>query len=142
MEVFKMMLRGMNQTAMATVFHVNRNTIINDVRWLKTHMREIAIEADKFGEIGEAMKFFEEIEHEALFNFHDTDNHKSKVEYLKTAIDAREKKIRLMMDAGIIEKAPTNVNLEMDFSKYTTEELLRKREELSTRMGGLGSGKN
>lgn len=144
MEVFRLQMRGMNQTTMATVLKVNRNTIVNDVRWLKLHMREIAIEADKFQEIGNAMKFFEEMEQTAMFNFHDTDSHKAKNEYLKTAIEARERKIRLMMDAGIIDKAATNLNLEVDFSKFTNEELIRRRDTLIGELRGLGleGGKN
>lgn len=138
MEVFRLQMRGVNQMAMSKVLNVNRNTIIRDVKWLKDHVRELALDADKFGEIGDAMKFYEEIEREAMYQYHNTESPHAKNNLLMTAITSREKKIRLMADMGIIDKAPMDVNLKMDWSKFTTEELLAKRSELLTRLQRSG----
>ena len=138
MEVFRLQMRGVSQAAMAKVLQVNRNTIIRDVRWLKDHVRELALDADKFGEVGNAMKFYEEIEREAMFQYHEVDAPHAKNNLLMTAITAREKKVRLMADMGIIDKAPTDVNLNMDWSKFTTEELIAKREEIIAKLRGAG----
>ncbi len=138
MEVFRLQMRGVNQAAMAKVLGVNRNTIIRDVQWLRNHTRELATEADKFGELGDAMKAFEEIERTALFQFHETDSPHAKNNFLMTALTAREKKVRLMADMGIIEKAALDVNMNVDYGKMTTEELLQVREKLLKQVSEFG----
>lgn len=138
MEVFRLEMRGMNQSAIAKVLQVNRNTIIRDVKWLREHTREIALNADKFAEVGDTMKFYEEVEREAMFQFHEVDSPHAKNNLLMTAITAREKKMRLMMDAGIIDKAALDVNMSVDWSKFTTDELLTKRKNLLSRLTEFG----
>jgi hypothetical protein len=43
-----------------------------------------------------------------------------------------------MMDSGIIQRATIDVNLNIDYSKLTNEELLAKRTEYMSRLRVLG----
>jgi hypothetical protein len=138
MEVFRLRMRGLTQSVISKELGVNRNTILRDCKWIKEHMREIAANADTFSEVGEAMAHLREIEQEALYHMADTENAHAKNNYLRTALEACDKRIRLMMDAGIIEKAAADVNVNFDFSKMSTEELMQKRDELAVRMRRLG----
>ncbi len=139
MEVFRLKARGLSQTVIAKELRVNRNTIKRDFAWLKDHMREVAANSDTFEEVGEAMALLQEISQEALYHMAETENAHAKNNYLRTALEASDKRIRLMMDAGIIDKAAVDMNVHLDYSKMTTEELLQKRDELAVKMRQLGS---
>lgn len=131
MEVFRLKMRGLENSAIARALQVSRNTIIRDSNWLKIHLREIAASADKFGEVGKAMEELEEIKKQALFYANETENPQARNNFLLTSITALDKRVRIMMDAGIIEAAPIGVNLSVDaVKKMSTEELLQRRATL------------
>ena len=137
-KVFRMKMRGLNHTAISRELNVSRNAIIRDAKWIKEHFTEIAAHADRNSEVGMAMAKLEEIEREAMFNYSETENPKTKNDFLQTAISACEKRIRMMMDAGIISKAPVDLNLTVDLSKMSTEELIQRRQQVVNRLGSLG----
>lgn len=143
--VFRMKMRGLNHSVIAKELNTSRNTIIRDADWVKMHFTEVAAHADRNSEVGMAMAKFEQIEQEAMTNFNETTNPHAKNNFLLTALSASEKKVRLMMDAGLIQKAPVDVNLNIDYQKLTSEELLTKRTEVLSRLANLGAangGKN
>lgn len=137
-KVFRMKMRGLNHTAIARELNVSRNAIIRDAKWVKEHFTEIAAHADRNSEVGMAMAKLEEIEKEAMFNYSETENPKLKNDFLLTTITACEKRIKLMMDAGIITKAPVDLNLSIDLSKMSTEELVQRRAEVVRKLSTLG----
>ena len=137
-KVFRMKMRGLNHSAIARELNISRNAIIRDAKWIKEHFTEIAAHADRNSEVGLAMAKLEEIEREAMFNYSETENPKTKNDFLQTAISACEKRIRMMMDAGIISKAPVDLNLTVDLSKMSTEELIQRRQQVVNRLGSLG----
>lgn len=137
-KVFRMKMRGLNHTAIARELGCSRNAIIRDAKWIKEHFTEIAAHADRNSEVGMAMAKLEEIEREAMFNYSETENPKIKNDFLLTAITACEKRIKLMMDAGIITKAPVDLNLSIDLSKMSTEELIQRRRDVVSRLGQIG----
>jgi len=140
MEVFRLKMRGLEHAAIARALQVSRNTIIRDAAWLETHKREVAINADKFGVLGDVMEELDEIKKQAMFYSSETENIHGKNNFLLTAVQAIDKKVRLMMDAGIIEAAPVDVNLSVEeVKKMSTEELLQKRAELLDRLKDIGS---
>lgn len=135
MEVFRLKMRGLNNTAISRALQVSRNTIIRDSAWLDSTKRDSAMSADKFGILGETMAELDEIKKEAMFHFNETENVHGKNNFLLTAITALDKKVRLMMDAGIIDAAPIGVNLSVeDVKKMSTGELLQRRSELLDRL--------
>jgi hypothetical protein len=137
-KVFRMKMRGLSHTSIAKELSVTRNAIIRDAKWIQEHFTQLAADADRNSEMGMAMAKLEEIEKEAMFNYSETENPKAKNDFLLTAITACEKRIKLMMDAGIISKAPVDLNLTMDFSKMSTEELVQRRREVVNRLATFG----
>jgi hypothetical protein len=131
LEVFRLQMRGLSNVAISRALQVTRNTIIRDSKWLKGNLRELATQADKFDVMGEAMSELEEIKKQALFYASETENPQARNNFLLTSITALEKRVRLMMDAGIIDAAPIGVNLSVEeVRKMSTEELLQKRASM------------
>jgi len=122
---------------------VTRKTVTRDFRWIETNLRELALDADRYAELGEAMAWFKEIAQEALFHMAEAEKPSTKNQFLKTAMDAIDRRLRLMMDAGIIEKAAVDLNLNIpDLLKLSTMELESKRDELVNRLKSAGAGVN
>jgi len=138
-KVFRMKMRGLNHTAIARELNVTRNAIVRDSKWIKEHFTQLAAQADRNTEMGEAMAHLEEIEKEAMFNYSETENPKAKNDFLLTAITACEKRVKLMMDAGIISKAPVDLNLTVDLSRMSTEELIQRRRDVVNRLTQVGA---
>jgi FixJ family two-component response regulator len=143
MLVFRMKVRGLTHASIARELDVNPKTITRDAKWIKEHMREVAASVDKYEELGEAMASLQEISKEAMYQFNETEKASEKNSFLVTALNATNQRIKMMMEAGIIDKAATDVNLSLDLSKLTTDELEKKRAEvmsrLATQPGGLSS---
>lgn len=131
LEVFRLQARGIRPSEIANELGVSTRTIRKDRKWLDTHLREVALNADRFKEIGETMEMLREVEQEALYHMAETENPHAKNNYLVTAMNAREKRTRLMMDAGIIPKASDEVNLNVgEMSKMSVDELVKRRREV------------
>ena len=138
MEVHRLRMRGISQAVIMSELGVSRTTVKNDCRWLREHLREAAVNADRYLEIGESMARLREIEQEALTHMTETANPHAKNNFLITALTACEKRIRLMMDAGIIARAATEVSLTVeDVSKMSTDQLLAMRTKLVSRIDGI-----
>lgn len=142
-EVFRLQMRGLKIAAIARELQVSRKTVHRDARWIKENLRELALDADRYAEIGEAIAWFKEIAQDALFHMAETDKSSVKNQFLKTAIEAIDKRTRLMMDAGIIERAAVDLNLNIpDLLKLSTIELEAKRDELVNRLSAAGASVN
>lgn len=128
LEVFRLQMRGIRPTEIARELGVSLKTIRKDRRWLEAHLREVALNADRFKEIGEAMEVLKEVEQEALYHMAETENAHAKNQYLQTAMNARVNRTKMMMDAGIIPKASEDVNLHVgEMAKMSVEELVQRR---------------
>ena len=142
-EVFRLKMRGLNHSAIARELQCSRKTVIRDAQWIEANMREIALDADRYTEIGEAMSWLKEIAQDALFHMAEAEKPSEKNGFLKTAADAIDKRLRLMMDAGIIERAAVDLNLNIpDLLKLSTMELEAKRDELINRLRATGTSVN
>ncbi len=139
LQVFRLLMRGVKKSVIAETLGVNPNCITSDVVWIKNNLREYAASADTFGEVGTAAAEMQEVKQEAMYHFSQTSNHHAKNQYLLTAIQAIEKRLKIMMDAGIIERAPT-VLLDIDVAKLSTVELLKRREQMLEQLANLGVG--
>lgn len=131
LEVFRLQMRGIRPTAIAKELGVSMKTIRKDRKWIENHLREIALNADRFAELGESMEVLKEIEQEALYHMAETENPHAKNNYLQTAMTAREKRVRLMMDSGMIPKASEKIDLNVgEMAKMSTEELVHRRQKV------------
>lgn len=131
LEVFRLQMRGIRPTAIAKELGVSMKTIRKDRKWISNHLREIALNADRFAELGESMEVLKEIEQEALYHMAETENPHAKNNYLQTAMAAREKRVRLMMDSGMIPKASEKIDLNVgEMAKMSTEELVHRRQKV------------
>lgn len=136
--VFRMTMRGLNKTVIARELGVSRQTITNDAKWNRDHFSEMAAHADRNEVVGEAIAKLEEVEKEAMRQYEETENPHAKNNFLLTAMNACEKRIKMMMDTGLIQRAALDMNLNVDYSKLTTEELLAKRTEILTHLRSSG----
>jgi len=55
-----------------------------------------------------------------------------------TALNAMKERIKIAMDSGVIDRAAVDMNLSVDYSKMTTDELLKAREEEVGKLRRLG----
>jgi hypothetical protein len=136
--VFRMGMRGLNKTVISRELGVSRQTITNDFKWNRDHFSEMAAHSDRNEVVGEAIAKLEEMEKEAMRQYEETENPHAKNNFLLTALNACEKRIKMMMDTGILQRAAIDMNLNVDYSKLTTEELLTKRNEVLTRLRTFG----
>lgn len=131
LEVFRLLMRGIKPAEIARELDVSMKCIRKDRKWLDTHLRELALNADRFKELGEAMAVLKEIEQEALYHMAETENPHAKNNYLVSAMTARDKRTRLMMDAGVIPKASEKIDLNVgEMAKMSTEELVHRRQKV------------
>jgi len=139
MEVHRLRMRGVSQSVICGELGISQRMVEKDCQWLREHLRDAAVNADRYLEIGEAMARLREIEQEALIHMTETTNPHAKNNFLITALTACEKRVRLMMDAGVIARAATEVSLTVeDVSKMSTDELLAVRAKLTSRIDGIG----
>ena len=139
LQVFRLLMRGVKKSVIANTLGVNPHCVSGDVKWIKANLREMALNADTFTEAGLAAAELQEAKQEAMYCFSQTSNPHAKNQFLLTAIQAIEKRLKIMMDAGIIDRAPT-VLLDIDVAKLSTVELLKRREQMLERLAGMGMG--
>jgi transposase len=142
-KVFHLLMEGLSHAEIARQLAVNRKTIVNDAKRISSSLRERASDADSFSEIGTAAAKLEKIESEAMASAHQTANLRDRNYLLQTASTACERRIRLLMDAGLVDRAPLNVGLTVqDFKKMSTEELKQVGAQIIERLKqyGIGSG--
>jgi hypothetical protein len=138
LEVFRLQLRGIRPTEISRELGVSMKTIRKDRKWLENHLREVALNADRFKEIGEAMAVLGEVEQEALYHMAETENAHAKNNYLQTAMKARVDRTKLMMDSGIIPKATEEVNVHVgEMAKMSVEELVQRRQRVVAELQDL-----
>lgn len=144
-QVYSLSLRGAKKAALARMYDVHVNTITRDLKAMKKRLRSDTVTADAWTEIAESLKFLDEIEKLALYEFYQNkSNPSAKQKFLETCIKAREAKVRLQLNVGHIPKVADKVQEDIfiyngvDIRTMSTEELQKKRDELASRMTTLG----
>jgi hypothetical protein len=139
MRVFKLKMQGLSHSAIASELSVNRKTIIRDADWLSEHLREAAVSAETFQEVGLGMARLQGIEEEAMLNAMKTISAREKNAFLQTALSACRERLKLMLDSGVIARAPVNLSLSVEaIRSMSTPELLQRREECLHRLKEIG----
>jgi transcriptional antiterminator len=132
------MVRGISISTIASELNISQSTVKSDQAWIRGNLREFAAGIDALGEVGQSLATYQEIEHEALFQASETSSPQAKNGYLMTAISARREYMKLLMDVGLVEKAATKLDMNIDLTKMTTEELLQERAKSVARLREMG----
>lgn len=138
-DVFRLLMRGIKKAAIARTLGVSEKCVAADAEWIRQNLRDFASNADTFAEVGEAAAELREVKQEAMYHFSQAGNHHAKNAYLLTAMQAIERRLKIMMDAGIIERAPT-IQLDIDVAKLSTVELMKRREMVLEQIAKMGFG--
>ena len=138
-KVWSLVLRGVPETVIAQSLGVHRNTIVNDLRKLREEHRSDMAEADALEELGDAVAKFDDIFRHAIQEFHLADSPGVKRGYLSEAANAVEKKVRLLLEVGVLPRAAQEVkgNLVVEgvnLERANLEELRALRDRLVQRV--------
>ncbi len=143
-QVFEfVLLRGINECAIAEQIGVSRRTIVQDVKELRETVRREVKELDVLADIGEQKKRYEKISEWALMEASTTKLPGSKAVLLGQALRAMELKQRLLIDTGFYPNAALKVNASLtvsgglDIRRMSTAELREMRDRLAVRLGGI-----
>ena len=102
--VLKRWLAGDSEENTARALEVSRATVHRDRDALRGEIRERASNLDPFQEIGHAMVLYDEITHQALAESAKAVKPSSKAQLLQTAATALGKKMRLLVDTGLLPR--------------------------------------
>lgn len=146
-------LRGLTNHAIATILKVHRNTVTNDLKAIKRVQAEAIRNLDPDEEIGAARDYYLKLRDQAYAQYVEAENDNAKLGFLQAAIRANDMHIKLLMDTGAVERAPTRVSSShggviqhkhtASFTGKSTNELETRRRELlgdlSFSRGGTGT---
>lgn len=137
--VWEMTLRGIPETMIANALHVHRNTIVNDIREIRKKNRDKVADADVMTEIADAMQKFEEIFQLAMKDYGQASKDLSKSRYQEIAMNALDKKVRFLVEVGVLPRAAQEITGRMviegiDVEKASIEELKGLRNRLISRI--------
>lgn len=141
-QVRELMMRGVPGTDIAKILNVHRNTIVNDLKIIREENRKEATEIDVYGEIGLSMKKYDEIFTTAMTEYLKAEKDRSKASFLTKALDALDKKMRFLVEVGILPKAAQEVSATLtvegvDVRKAGVDELEILHNKLSGRLERL-----
>jgi len=106
MIVLDMKMRGMRPNGIAKVLKVHRNTILRDMKWLRKN-RAMRLEEDPpMEQTGDLISLYEEIAMQAIQSSHVAETEATKASFMQVALKALDLKAKLMLDTGLIQKAP------------------------------------
>lgn len=139
-QVWDLVLRGVPVTVIAKTLGVHRNTITNDVKVLRERNRQQITDVDVKAEIGDAVAKYDEIFKAALGDYATTDKDGSKASFLSQAQSALERKLRFLIDVGVLPKAVQEFSGKLvvegvDVASASVDELKSLRNKLAQRAG-------
>lgn len=130
--------QGHNPSAIAKILNVSRATVIKDIEELtnqaRTTVKEAGSEASQ--SLVDALKVWDDIIENARIGFQSASNPSVKNAFLKTMGAANSARMRLMMDLGILKRAPikSDVLIEgVQIEKASTEDLAGLLRSLRSR---------
>lgn len=147
-------LRGITNNAIAVILKVHRNTVTNDLRAIKRRQAEAVRNLDPDEETGAALDYYLKLRDQAYSQYMESDNPNAKLGFLQAALRAQDMHIKLLMDTGTVEKAPTKIassatgtiqhNHTAAFAGKSESELAARKAELMNELGFVraGVGKN
>lgn len=104
-KIQKLSLRGATENAIAQVLGCSRITVAKEKSKIREVNRGRLLSLDKEDLMADTISLFEEIERSAWGVFQESEG-ASKNRALQLILDTRERQLKLMMDVGLIDKAP------------------------------------
>lgn len=138
-QVWELQLRGLPKNIIAKTLGVSPNTITQDVRALRENHRQYVEELDIEGEFGDAMAKFDHLFNMAIAGYSISDRGSDKTAFMSQANMALDKKLKFMMDVGVLPKAAQELKGEftvdgIDVRRAGIDELKNLRDNLINRM--------
>jgi predicted DNA-binding protein (UPF0251 family) len=146
---WRLKMRGYSEQEIAKSLEVHRNTICNDIRYMREKFKRRIIEADEKLIIGEMMAYYDEIAHDAILSAIKAAKNEGggvKNLFYNTALRALESKFNVLIQTGVVTKAATQIEELMkiegigDVKKMTLPELEQLTKKLSTDLKNRGIG--
>jgi hypothetical protein len=126
-KVWQMKLQGVSVLTIAKVFKVSAQTIRNDLSAMSREYRKNIEQTDAVDIIADSLLFYSKLEEFALYELADckSDPQRSREahRFLQSVIAIRERKVRLMVETGIIPREPERL--------YAKVESVKPRDEKS-----------
>ena len=133
-KIFKYMSRGVSQQALADLFGVSQPMIAKEVRKIRKVFAEKGKALDSNSIIGESVTVYGEVEKRAwaLFDQANQDKNISNANRsLATVMAARSAHDKLLMDLGVIKRAPIEHDHSVQMSPFLKKLQEKRRQELS-----------
>lgn len=133
-------LRGMTQASMAKLESVSQPMISKEITAIKAVYREQGMTIDQDMVVGESIHLFGEVEQRGWEIFHlskKNDKPGAANAALTTVMAAREKSIKLLMELGILKKAPTEHEHTMKIAPFLEKFKDMKEAERQAELKGF-----
>ena len=99
----------------ATYFGITARSVFRDMADVKALNRALIVEVNQDDIMGRDFRFLQELRRKAMRDYmlcREGDN--AKVGYLRTALTAHEKLVKMLQDVGLIKKVPERVAVETE----------------------------
>jgi len=133
-------LRGMTQASMAKLESVSQPMISKEITAIKAVYKEQGMSIDQDMVVGESVHLFGEVEQRGWEIFHlskKNDKPGAANSALMTIMSAREKSIKLLMELGILKKAPTEHEHTMKIAPFLEKFKDMKEEDRQAELKGF-----
>lgn len=133
-------LRGMTQASMAKLESVSQPMISKEITAIKAVYKEQGMTIDQDMVVGESVHLFGEVEQRGWEIFHlskKNDKPGAANSALMTIMSAREKSIKLLMELGILKKAPTEHEHTMKIAPFLEKFKDMKEEDRQAELKGF-----
>lgn len=139
-QVWELMLRGIQKGMMAKVLGVDPNTITQDVKAIRADHAAYVGKLDIDSEFGDALAKFDHLFQLAISDYASAERNSDKVSFMGQANTIIERKLRFMMDTGMLPKAAQKIDGTfvvdgIDINRANVEELKNKRDNIMKRLG-------
>lgn len=133
-------LRNMTQASMAKLEQISQPMISKEITAIKAVYKEQGMNIDQDMVVGESVHLFGEVEVRGWEIFHlskKNDKPGAANSALMTIMAAREKSIKLLMELGILKKAPTEVEHTMKIAPFLEKFKDMQEEERQAELKGF-----
>lgn len=115
-KIYRFRMRNITQSTIAKVLGISQPVVSRELHAIREHFRASGSQIDQDVTVGESVCLFDEVEAEAWKIYADSEGVGDRIKGLNTIMVAREKKLKLLMDVGRLEKAGTKSTVEITTS--------------------------
>ena len=138
----EMVESGLKIAEIALSYGISTRQVDRDLVVAKLLNREEVKTHNQGESLGREIKFWMQISRQAMRNYQTARTENARVGFMRVACEARSKLQKLMLDTGLLDKAPEQINLgrtPLDLSDFTKEEL-ELAVSLGLKLGGPSEG--